>query len=499
MTDLNIIIDSLTKNDKKEFINTLEQKNRRQDTKNIQLFKLISQGETNSNTICLTLYGNKNKNAYHALRKRLFDSLIDYTANKNLKEENSIDIQVIKYILAARTFLLQKNFTSAYKLLDKAELLADENSLFPILNEIYHTKIQYATEYDKVDLGQLINKQNKNRQKHYLEDSLNIVYAKLKTILKDISRNKKIVDFQTVLEETLKDANIQLNESLSFKSLYQILAIANISAFVTTRYYEIEDFVLKSYEILKSKKETHKQLYYQIQIVYIIANTLFRNKKFEASLGYIDEMEQLMLVKNGLYYRDFILKHNLVKALNLNYSNNPYKAIEICSNCIANKTKDIETLLDIQLTLLMFYFQQNELKKARHTLSKFYHTDKWYIEKSSVDWVIKKNLAEILLYIELGEDNLFYSRLKSFKRNYSTYLNEINQIRILTFLNIAEYYFLYPEQKKNKAFEEKVKQVFNEKANKREDIFIISFYAWLKNKFDSSSLYTTTLNLLKTT
>ena len=124
---------------------------------------------------------------------------------------------IIKYILASRTYLLQKNYSIAYKILDKAERLADEHLLFPMLNEIYHTKIQYAPNYPKIDLESLILKQKENQEKHLLEDRLNIVYAKLKTILNEITYQGKTINIEHILQSTFDEHNIELNESLSFK------------------------------------------------------------------------------------------------------------------------------------------------------------------------------------------------------------------------------------------------------------------------------------------
>ncbi len=499
MIALKSIIRTLGREDQQKFIAHLEQKNKRKDAKNIQLFKLLAKRDLDSKSIGKTLYGTERSNAYHALRKRLFQSLIDFTANKNLEDENSIDMQIIKYILASRTYLLQKNYSIAYKILDKAERLADEHLLFPILNEIYHTKIQYASNYPKIDLEALIAKQEANQKKHQLEDQLNIVYAKLKTVLNAVSYKGEIINFEITLEDLLKASNIELSTSLSFKSLYQILAIANISALMTTKYFQIEDFVLKSYDILKAKKDTDKQLYYQIHIVYIIANTLFRNKKFEASLTYITEMEQLMQLKRGIYHKEFVLKKTLVQALNLNFINQQNNAIAIVKKVLGKKHGDIEALLDLHLSLLMFYFQKEDFLKAKTILSKFYHTDQWYIEKAGIDWVIKKNLAEILLYIEVQDDDLLYSRLKSFKRRYTSYLKDIGQERIISFLSYAEAFYINSEATKNKDIETQLKMTFEWSLVYEEDIFVISFYAWLKNKFEKNSLYVTTQKLIKST
>ena len=497
MIGIKSIIDTLTREDHQKFLNYLQQKNKRKDTKNIQLFKLLASSNNTSKSICKQLYNVDHCNAYHALRKRLFQSLIDFTANKNLEDENSIDMQVIKYILASRTFLLQNNYSIAYKILDKAERLADEHLLYPILNEIYHTKIQYASNYPKIDLDELIIKQKENQQKHHLEDQLNIVYVKLKTILNDVSYKGRVIDFESELEKLLTAHNIELSASLSFKSLYQILAIANISALVTTTYFKIESFVMKSYEILKQKKETDKQLYYQIQIVYIISNTLFRNKKFETSLRYINEMEQLMQLKKRMYYKTFILKNTLLKALNLNYSNNQDNAIVLAERMMYKKHEDIEALLDLNLSCFMFYFQKQDFLKAKSISAKFYHTDQWYMEKVGIDWVIKKNVAELLLHIELQDDNLFYSRLKSFRRRYSSYLNQIEQSRILTFIKFAEHYYTKPESIVTPEFRKKVEASFKWTTAYKEDIFILSFYAWLKSKLENKNLYSTTLKLLE--
>ncbi len=497
MTDLTTIINALSTKEQHKFVAYLEDKNKRKDTKNVLLFKLIAKSELDSKSICTQLYKVEQCNAYHALRKRLFQSLIDFTANKNLEDENSTDMQIIKYILASRTYLLQNNFEIAYKILDKAERIAEEHSLYPILNEIYHTKIQYAPNYSKVNLKDLIKKQTENHKKHLLEDQLNIVYAKLKSVLNQINYEGKIINFEEELNTILKELDITLNESLSFKSLYQILAIANISALVTSKYYEIEEFVLKSYQILKNKKDSEKQLFYQIHIVYIIANTLFRNKRFNESLRYIREMKLLMESKNGTYKNTFILKSTLVEALNYNYTNHQGKAINLVESIIKKKHKDIESLLDLHLSLLMFYFQNEEFTKAKSILSKFYHTDNYYIEKASIDWVIKKNIAEILLYIELTEDDHLFSRLNSFKSKYTSYLKQIGQNRILLFISFAERIYNNPVIVNNPEFKKQIATSFDFSNPEKEDIFVLSSYAWLKSKITKTNLYETTIKTIK--
>ncbi len=495
--NLEQIIFTFSAEEQQQFIQYLEKKNKRLDTKNIQLFKLIAKQELSSKEICNRLYKTKNKDAYHALRKRLYQSLIDFTANTNLEGENSIDIQIIKYILASRTFLIHKQYKVAYKVLDKAESMAQEHFLFPLLNEIYHTKIQYAYTQHSEDIEQLIKKFKDNQKNNFLEDELNIVYAKIRQALNQITYKGEVIDFETLLTNTLKEHNISINDSMSFKSLYQLMTIVSISAFVTNDYLKIEPFLLDTYKTLQNHKNKEKQLSYHIQVLYLIANTLFRNKKFEASLFYLNLMHEQMHLKRKKYYNTFKLKYHLLLALNHNYSNKANEAISILEEFKIKKHNDTETLLDIYLSLVMFYFQQDKLKEAQSVFSKFYHTDKWYEEKAGKEWVIKKNLIEILLHLELGNIDLMESRLLSFKRNYYPYLKSIKEERVIDYLKLVEIYYKNPEQISTTEFYNKVETSFIWIDAKREDIFVMSFYAWLKSKMENKPLYKTTIELVE--
>ena len=274
------------------------------------------------------------------------------------------------------------------------------------------------------------------------------------------------------------------------------MTIVSISAFVTNDYLQIEPFLLNTYQSILVHKHKDKQLFYHIHVIYIIANTLFRNKNFSKSLDYLQQMHSLMHEKKKKHYNSFILKHNLLLALNKNYLNEQQIAIDTLKKVANKKHSDIETLLNINLSLITFYFQNEELKKAHGILSKFYHTDQWYTKKAGVEWVIKKNLIEILLHIELGNIELVESRIASFKRSHFIYLKSINQERAITYLLLIESYYKNPEIVNGKPFRNKVESSFEWIKAEQEDIFVMSFYAWLKSKMDKKKLFPTTLQII---
>ncbi|WP_299157153.1 hypothetical protein [uncultured Tenacibaculum sp.] len=497
MLDLEIIISSLSVDEQQKFILFLEKKNKRKDAKNIHLFKLILKGETSVSIICNTLYKSQKKDAYYALKQRLIDSLIYFIANNKLQGENSIDIQIVKYILAARDFLINKNYKTAYKILDKAENIAKEYQLYTILSEIYHTKIQYAYTLPNIDIDTIINDFKENQKNHFLEEELNIVYAKIRQTLKAINyEGGSYLDFQEITNAIFKKHNISINNAMSFKSLYQLITIVSISAFVSKDFITVEAFLINTYENLKKKKENGKQLYYHIRILYLIANILFRNKNFEKSIHYLNLMHDYMLQDKKKYYNHFKFNYLLLLALSKNYTNNQLEAIKTLESIIDKKNVDIKTTLDIRLSLIMFYFQNNQLKKAQQLFSKFYHSDNWYIEKNSLEWAIKKNLIEILLHLELNNIDLFESRLLSFKRKYYSYLKDIQQLRVINYLNLVENYYKNPKIVTSTDFFNKVESSFNFVGAKQEDIFVMSFYAWLKSKMYQKPLFEITLGLI---
>ena len=148
------------------------------------------------------------------------------------------------------------------------------------------------------------------------------------------------------------------------------------------------------------------------------------------------------------------------------------------------------------MSLIVFYFQQNELKKAQNLFSKFYHTDNYYIDKAGIEWTIKKNMIEILLHIDLKNIDIVESRLLSFKRNYFNHLQEIRQDKVIAFLKLIELFYKNPEMITSKKFEDIVEHSFDWIGKEKEDIFMMSFFAWLKAKMTKQSVYLVTLDFM---
>ncbi|MCK8521561.1 hypothetical protein M0D21_08275 [Aquimarina sp. D1M17] len=492
MSVISSIIQTLSPDDKRSFVALLKQKNKRNDSKNITLFKLLDTAEFPEEPD-VKIYGKPSKNAFHALSKRLHDSLIDFVASKSFEGETSEEMEILKLLLASRIFFEQKQYKIGFKTLQKAEQKAKRFDLYSILNEIYYTKIQYAHVNTTVELKHVIVDFKNNKTALQQEENLNLFYA---TIHNELFKPDR--DFTEVIRKTLSQFGISITHDLTFRSLFKILEISNKAAHITRDYFTILPFVEETYTQIDTKEElVDKHLFYHIQILYYVANAYFRNKEFDTSLHYLSLMEKQMHKHQNKYYKRFFPQFTLLLTLNFNYTGNAEKAITLIEKFDDTSHKEqITYVLDLKLSLIVFYFQQQRYKEALGIFNKLYHSDQWYTEKAGILWVLKKNLVEVLLHIELDHIDLVESRVNSFRKKYGPYLKEQGERRALEFLKLTLEYYRKPEIITARSFQTKVENTLTIPPKEQEDIFEMSFYAWLKSKVYKTDLYTTTLDLI---
>lgn len=427
----------------------------------------------------------------------MYHTLLDFLATKQLEEGSTFEMQVIKYLIVARNLLIHKHFLLAFKILEKAEILAKEHFLFTLLHEIYNTQIEHAYFLDSSWLDDLIEKSNNNLQDVLQEQRLNFAYAKIRSMILKNRFKGEIVDFSDLLYKTVEEYDIKIEYTLTLKSLYQLISISSLAAFATKDYSTIERFLIETYDKIKNHQQREKQRFYHIQVLYHLANMYFRNKKFEQCFYYLEKMKNEMEQQRRKYYKVFQSKHQNLLALSYNYTGEIEKAIIIAEKLLKNKIQDLETSLDVQLSLAMYYFQSGKLKEAFRIFNSFYHSDNWLEQRAGKEWVLKKNIAEILLLVDMDEIELVSSRWNSFKRKHFTYLKQNGLERVVTFMNFVNAIIKNSEIVKEEVFRKKIREAYDIPNYSKEDIFVLSFFAWLQSKLQNVSLYDATLALVK--
>jgi hypothetical protein len=491
MNIIRTIIATLSKEDKQKFVRILKRRNKRNDAKNIQLFQLLD-GPGEVNNLDHILYGRPAKGAYHALCKRLHDSLIDFIAIKDFDKESTKETSALKLLVASRIFFQHNQNDIGFKTLAKAELIGVKYSLFSFLNEVYYTQILHAHLNASMNLPNVTAKFNQNKLNILEDEKLNLFYA---TIQNELNQSNPMVS--DVIKRNLIQFDLSITKNLSYESLFKIVQICNQVAHVSRDYHAVLAFVEEACQKIEtSERIENEHLYQHLQILYYLSNTYFRIKKFKASKNYLKAMNSYIRMENYKYYPIFYPQYVLVENLLLIYSGKNDKAIDNLKAFDFLKYKNrLDYILDIKLSLVVALFLKEKFREAFQIYQGFHHSDTWYTKKIGYIWVIQKNLIEILLLIELDYLDLVESRINSFRKKYRTHLIQHEESIVLEFLNLVSIYYFKNEDLQSEKFKENL-TILLKKKRKAEDVFTISFYAWLKAKIDKTKLYKTCLELV---
>jgi hypothetical protein len=492
MDPIKELINLLNNTDKKLFRQFLQRKNKRGDVKNLQLLDLI---ETDDISGLSKLYDpKKNNDAYHALRKRLQDNLLLFLSQKTFESNHSDTYDALRLVVVGR-FLLENDVVKiAFKCLDKAEGLAEHLEQFNLLNELLLLKLQYAHLPGAEDLEALTARFLQNQSDMQREARLNMAYAFLRQELQQIHLEGKIVNLTTLMLTTIRKYKISEEDLMSYKSIYQILFIANEYAAIQQNYGLIERYINLTDQFITQADKKSSYLFYNISILYFLANFHLRQQDFVKSASYLKEMMDLMLTDTP-YYTLFYLRYQLLSALNLFYTGFAGDAISLLQGSLVNtkhrsKPEDIE---DLRICLTMFLALCNDHGSLKQ-LTLLTRTDAWYEKKMGMLWTIRKNLMEILVHAQFSNIELAMSRLNSFRRRYKKYLLKTSEERVLLFLKLVEKHLLKPDVAFDTSYRKSVLSLLDGAENN--DIFTLSFIAWLIARWEKKTPYQVMLTLV---
>src|SRR6478609_6346296 len=176
MDDLKITIDTLTADQKKEFLDFMKRQSQQKLRKDAELFQVLLQKKAYTpEDLQRKLYPEAdNSMAYYALRKRLMRQLSDFILLKRM-EDDTTSASSIMGMVSLATYLFEAQVDRlAWNLLRKAEKLATENEQFDLLNNIYNLQIEKADNEFADDLSLIIQKRNANKIAADEEERANI-------------------------------------------------------------------------------------------------------------------------------------------------------------------------------------------------------------------------------------------------------------------------------------------------------------------------------------
>ena len=482
------VFNLLPNSDKKEFIQFLDRKKRKANRKDIDVCNALMNGKEPKFEIA---------NNYHAIRNRIKKDLIKFMSLKQMDNDITETSELINEIGLCR-FLLENKLTKiAWGYLIKVENKAIKSKNYLALNNLYTLMLEYASSEFAYEVSEILEKKKEAKDFIEFEEEflIHLALAKnklynLKTSLSSDTKSASIKDLKRLLkkyEEHIYEHPKQVCNYLETLRNTYLLA-RDLSS--------IEDIALRLYNNTNKAagftKNTHQ---YKLRMLYIVCHSLYRNKKFKECLQYLNEFKTSIAQYNQSQFDYYYSKIAAFKSAIHFITGNLGEAILTIEKFFENNPKtSVKDNLNLHLSLITFYAYNNEYRKANRIFINFHHTDKWCEKKMGKEWVIRKNLIEMLIQYEMGKDDIALNRINSIIKS-SKELFKLNQYQ-----DVAGYLILfkkYIEDQTSVTITDLENAISAQKGdNLDEEVKKISFYCWFKARVSNKDFYKTLMEQL---
>jgi hypothetical protein len=190
----------------------------------------------------------------------------------------------------------------------------------------------------------------------------------------------------------------------------------------------------------------------------------------------------------------------LLLAANYVFTRQNARAVDLLEQFLATTAAQyaVRDVLNAQLNLAFYYFQQEEYARANKQLRNIAHSDQWCEKKMGKEWVLKKNLSELIIQYEIGNEDLAMNKIRSIERNFGVLLKNPAYKNVQVYVQFIKHLLYHPASVTGQDFFEKVDSSFVFLPAKQEDLQSMGFYAWLKSKMQQRAYYEVLLELANT-
>jgi len=501
MDNLRAIIRTLSPNQQKDFRQFLQRNKQMKKRKDMELFELLSaQQHLDKKEVLHRLYGTSNassKNAYHTIRKRLYKSISEFLYLQSVDLDHSKSNEVVKSLLMIEHLLAHQLLDIAWKYLTKEEEVAIQHELNKELVLIYDIQIRnFSTIFSKRSLEEIIALRIKANALFQEEEKLKMIGAMVRQKLEEVILKGEEIDLQLMTDQFILQFELENALFDRPKLFYDFVFITRAVVLSKKEYPSFERFVLHAYKKLNRSNYLSDHPKKHLALLYVVAHTLYRNKKFDSCCEYLDLMSEVLDYASVGLYKMYFPKYLLLYAAAENFRGNLDFSIELLSQTLSIDYLEKQDRLNGTLNLSVYYFERGEFKKANEVLLNIEHTDQWLQKVMGKEWRLKKMIIEAINYYELAHVDLAYDRIESIQRIFADLLKTDRYQKVGVFLKIIKDYFNDPAMVQSEAFYERVESSFEWVGVAHEDLQEMAYYAWLKSKMINASFYKTLINLI---
>jgi hypothetical protein len=488
------VVKSFSLEEHKDFRQFIQRKKQKVKRKDLQLYDFFYESAHPSKADILEqLYDSDSaavKNAYHTIRKRLQKEINDFLYLKRVEQDLSKTAEVHKSLILVQHLLEHKLFKLAWKQLNKAEKTAIESEYNQELVLIYNLQIQYYNlDFADKTLNEIVADRIKANALYQEDENLKIVGSLVKQELERIIKKGEDIDLQDLTAGLILQFDLEKALFNRPRLLFNFVFLTRMIFLGRKDYKSIEGFLLNSFKKLKRTDYLDNNKADYLRILYACAHTLYRNKKFDESITFLEEMADVLdQVTKGIY-KEYFPKYLLLYSACENFKGQIDFSIKLLEQTLQIDYLQKGDYLNGTLNLAVYYFEKEDFKSANQTLLNIGYSDKWLEKNMGKEWRLKKHIIESIFQFELGHSDLAFDRILSIERGFSELLKTPKYKKVAVFLAILKKVINNPAIAQSQEFLNQVEGSFDWVGVAHEDLQEMSYYAWLKSKMQGRQFY----------
>ncbi|MEL6675183.1 MAG: hypothetical protein AAFR61_23440 [Bacteroidota bacterium] len=500
MDKLRQILRTLSEDERKEFTYFIQRQRRKKQRKDLDLLGfLMEEPELSGDDILKALYpGKPNRVAYHALRKRLMHQLTEFILIKRMETDPSTGSTIMGMISMSHYLFSRQLGKLGWSFIRKAEKLAEEHEHYDLLNSIYNVQIEHADQEAADQLPLIIEKRNANKLLADEDERARIANSLINQKLTQVRLEGKDLNFHETIEEVLQEYDLSEAVHRRPRLLYNLVFITRSAALAGKDFYAFEPYIIGLYNRMTELDGFSKRHQgYKLRLLYMIAHVLYRNKKFQDSLSYLDTMEQEIEAFKKSHFTLHYPRFAMLKAGNLVFTGQASLATALLEDLLQNHRAALTAAQQFNLlfSLGFYYFLTKEYNKTVRCVIEMNHSDRWLEKKMGKEWIIRKILGEAILQIQINNPDLAKQRIRTLERQYKGLMARPEYKRVSVYLSFMKHLIQHPDAATRPGFYDEVRNSFNFLPMEQEDLQQVGFYAWLKSQMTGRDFYEVLLEL----
>jgi len=498
MDDLRTTLLSFSAEDRKDLGRFIQRQGKAQKGRlDVRLFDLLlQQREYTTDELLPRLYPDEpNAVAYYALRKRLLSHITDFLLLRQRHQDPTAASSVRGQLTLAEYLFEAGVQRLAWSALRKAEKLAQNHEQYELLNTVYNLQIAQADSEHAEELADIIRRRNLNKKAADEEERAGIAHSLIRGRLREARlRGRAGEAFNTIIQDVLREYDLQEAFARRPSLLYRLLAITRSAMLARGDFISFTPFAIRCYHLMEKRHGfTSAHRYYQLGLLYMIAHGLYRSRRFEEALEYLEKLRAVLFTEPRSYFADFYPKYTFLLAATYAFLRRNKDSIQLLEELL--KGREISLSARDELTarfgLGFHYFAEGQFQKTNRVLMSIGRTDRACEQLMGLEWVVMKNLGEMLVQLEMGNHDLALNRARAIERSLKERVEEgvSSYHYVLTYLRLVREIIENPDVVKTAGFIEKVNQMPHALPEEREDLQVLSFFGWLRARIAGRPYY----------